>query len=170
MLNENLQHQVTQCVKSLRQQYISSGKAPSYFDINNGHCDEFADELEQLLIQLLGTKLVSWVELDNFTHDGEGEKFDEALLAKYWSIAPPAGWTWAQLDAVGFGRHAWVAVDGRHYDAECPEGVASFFDLPLFRRYMITDMRNRGIACADVEVEDVEPAPVCPVPNPSQNA
>ena len=106
------------------------------------------------------------VEGDNFTHEGDGETFDQDLLAKYWSISPPVGWSWNQLNAVGFGRHAWVAVDGRHYDAECPEGVDSFFELPLFRRYMVSDLRSRGITCADVQVQDVTPAPVCPVPNP----
>lgn len=31
--------------------------------------------------------------------------------------------------------HTWLAVDGRHYDAECVAGVADYRDLPFFRRH-----------------------------------
>jgi|GEM_PF-4377940 len=40
--------------------------------------------------------------------------------------------------------HTWIAYDGRHYDAECVEGVADHRDLPFFRRH----------AEAAVQVED----------------
>lgn len=31
--------------------------------------------------------------------------------------------------------HTWIAHDGRHYDAECVEGVTDYRDLPFFRRH-----------------------------------
>lgn len=31
--------------------------------------------------------------------------------------------------------HTWLAVEGRHYDAECVEGVDDYRDLPFFRRH-----------------------------------
>src|SRR5207248_5229296 len=31
-------------------------------------------------------------------------------------------------------RHAWVFFRGRHYDAECPDGVTDWRDLPVFKR------------------------------------
>jgi hypothetical protein len=31
--------------------------------------------------------------------------------------------------------HAWVAADGKHYDAECVEGVDDYRNLPFFRRH-----------------------------------
>ena len=31
--------------------------------------------------------------------------------------------------------HTWLYSDGRHYDAECVEGVADYRDLPFFRRH-----------------------------------
>jgi hypothetical protein len=31
-------------------------------------------------------------------------------------------------------RHAWIFYDGRHYDAECAQGVEDWRDLPVFRR------------------------------------
>jgi hypothetical protein len=31
--------------------------------------------------------------------------------------------------------HAWLFAYGKHYDAECLDGVVDYHDLPLFRRY-----------------------------------
>jgi hypothetical protein len=31
--------------------------------------------------------------------------------------------------------HYWVYYKGKHYDAECPEGVENWEDLPIFQRY-----------------------------------
>lgn len=31
--------------------------------------------------------------------------------------------------------HTWIACDGRHYDAECIDGVADYRDLPFFKRH-----------------------------------
>ena len=30
--------------------------------------------------------------------------------------------------------HVWLYFRGRHYDAECPEGVNDFLDLPVYKR------------------------------------
>jgi hypothetical protein len=30
--------------------------------------------------------------------------------------------------------HAWVFFHGRHFDAECPQGVRNWRNLPVFRR------------------------------------
>lgn len=166
MTDEQIQAYVSQHVKQLRSQYIKQGRASSYYDINDGICDQFADEMEKTLSSIAAFASILTVEGANFTIEGEGEIFDQALLAKYWAITPPVGWTWKELEAVGFGQHVWIIVNGRHYDAECPDGVASFFDLPLFRRYMVYDLRSRGISCADVSVEDVTMLLQCPIPNP----
>ncbi len=32
-------------------------------------------------------------------------------------------------------HHAWVCYNGRHYDAESPEGVDNWTELPIFKRY-----------------------------------
>lgn len=54
--------------------------------------------------------------------------------------------------------HTWLAVDGRHYDAECIEGVDDYTLLPFFRRHPEAavrvedgttahdDVRRRGLA------------------------
>jgi hypothetical protein len=31
--------------------------------------------------------------------------------------------------------HVWLVSDGRHYDAECVEGVDDYHDLPFFQRH-----------------------------------
>lgn len=31
--------------------------------------------------------------------------------------------------------HVWIYFKGKHYDAECPDGVDKWDDLPLFKRY-----------------------------------
>lgn len=46
--------------------------------------------------------------------------------------------------------HTWLAYDGRHYDAECPEGVADYRDLPFFERH--------PEAAIHVEPASVDPA------------
>jgi len=30
--------------------------------------------------------------------------------------------------------HIWLTINGRHYDAEMPEGEDSWWDLPIYRR------------------------------------
>lgn len=40
---------------------------------------------------------------------------------------------------VDFGElpgHMWVIYEDKHYDAECPEGVTDFKELPIFKKYL----------------------------------
>ena len=46
--------------------------------------------------------------------------------------------------------HTWLALDGRHYDAECVAGVEDYRDLPFFRRH--------PEAAVHVEPESAPPA------------
>lgn len=48
--------------------------------------------------------------------------------------------------------HTWLAYDGRHYDAECVEGVADHRDLPFFERH--------PEAAIHLEPESTDPAQV----------
>lgn len=68
-------------------------------------------------------------------------------------LLPKAGWDWdgirekigpatpphlMAMDAIMVAAtrpaHSWIYYDGRCYDAECPQGVLSFFSLPFFVR------------------------------------
>lgn len=126
----------------------------SLYEINCGQCGDFADMVESNL-GLTPRKThpqALIVENDNFRTpidgdpDSDGEReWDEALLSKYWGIRPPAGFTWETLEAKDFGGHVWFAArvgpedTWLHFDSECAEGVASFFDLPIFARTVAGD-------------------------------
>jgi len=155
---------VSECVRALRTEYLTDGLAPSYFEINNGLCEDFAEEV----VRRLGAEHGAVPSL--FSLGGEqlwktddSEDWDDALLSGYWRISPPEHFTWAMLNEVGFGGHVWVTFERRHYDAECPDGVDSLFELPLFRRYIVCYLRERGIDCPEVETDDVIAPPRCPV-------
>ena len=60
----------------------------------------------------------------------------KARLSKRHSWDLPSDRTpWEATGIGSWPRHVWVEVDGRHYDAECPEGVARVDDLPIFARW-----------------------------------
>lgn len=46
----------------------------------------------------------------------------------------PLGLSKKQLEAIELNYHWWIVYNGRHYDAECPEGVQSFLELPIYKR------------------------------------
>lgn len=155
---------VSAAIKELRSEYILAGKSPSYFEINNGLCDDFAEEVLSRLHAAHGRRedlFTVWNE--NFFRIDDSYTWDADLLTRHWGIVPPEHFTWTMLDEVNFGGHAWLTSGGRHFDAECPDGVDSFFELPLFRRCLVYHLRKQGIDCPDVETEDVVPAPRCPV-------
>jgi hypothetical protein len=64
----------------------------------------------------------------------------------------------------------WIEAQNRFYDSECPEGVSSLFELPLFRRHIVYALRKKGISAPEVITDDVVPAPRCPITNPGQFA
>jgi hypothetical protein len=156
--------QISDAIRALRAEYIKDGLAPSYYEINNGQCVDFAEEIVKRLNSDLGaSKELFTVEGANFYRCQDMEAWDGRLLRSYWRIGPPPGFTWPRLNKLNFGTHIWVVCEKRHYDSECPEGVDSFFDLPVFRRTLILHLREHGINCPDVETVDVVPAPLCPV-------
>lgn len=156
--------QISEAIRAVRADYLKRKLAPSYFEINNGRCYDFAHDVIDLLHETVGkSEELEVYQGENFQRDQDNGLWDGTLLRKYWKMKPPSGFTWAQLNKLEFGMHYWVTCEQRHYDAECPEGVDSFFDLPIFRRTLIEHLRENGINCPDVETEDVVPAPRCPV-------
>jgi hypothetical protein len=156
-------------IRKVREDYVFAGKAKSFFQINNGLCEDFAADV----IILMGGYTEGFQELcnENFMvgEDGdpcENDMWDWPLLEKYWAIQSPAGLKAVDMENIDFGGHTWITHGHRHYDAECPEGVESFFDLPLFRRYIVVSLREQGFFADEVETDDVLPAPLCPVPQP----
>lgn len=159
---------LTRLIKEVREDYICDERADSFFCINNGLCADLADDVLDRLSQVLADNGADQVECDNYRVPGDDflRPWDTALLERQ-GIRPPVGFTWDDLNAIDFGFHVWIAADGLHYDAECPNGVTSFFELPIFRRYLLVYGRSRGMMLPEVIVDDdVEPSPLCPVPMP----
>lgn len=121
---------ITQAIERLCQSYIKDGLAKDAYAINNGLCEDFATDLMATLAKPAGMEMLCNESFMNPDHDS----WDWALLEKHWNILPPDGLTQSQVDAVRFGGHAFLVFEGRFYDAECPAGVHSFFDLPLFQK------------------------------------
>ena len=161
--------QIAAAIREMRSEYIGKAKAISYFEINNGLCDDFARDVAKALGGETD-KLYS-VENGDFAVDGDAfaGDWDWDLLETHWGIKPGLGLKKNQAHAIDFGGHVWLTDGTLHYDAECPDGVSSFFDLPIFRRHVVLELRNSGVACDDVLTEDVLPSPVCPVPNPARS-
>lgn len=121
---------ITQAIETLRQNYLEEGLAKDAYAINNGLCEDFATDLMDRLAHPTGLDMLCNESFMTPDHTS----WDWALLEKHWNIVPPAGLTQRQVDEVGFGGHAFLVFEGRFYDAECPQGVHSFFDLPLFQK------------------------------------
>lgn len=89
--------------------------------INNGGCGEFSDWLMEELGKL--------GELGAAPVDG-----NEIGVLKH-----------------GAGEHAWTYWKGRHYDAETPEGVEDWRDLPFFKRNYKAPPRRRNSKATEHE-------------------
>lgn len=110
----------------------------SVWDINNGYCGDFADDV----IQEFGGESDSLYILsdDMFFNFREPE-----FAIENWDgiIETPFGvWSKKMLDLYGYPpvdinkiddeiSHNWIYYNGKHYDAETPNGVDNWFELPI---------------------------------------
>jgi hypothetical protein len=126
-------------IRSLLAEPPWAGRKP--FDINNGECEEFANEVAAVA----ASDKVHAVGFEEFQLVEGG--FDWSLLEKHWpKCVPPAGWTREQLDeSACLWGHVWVTDGQKHFDAECPDGVDSFFDLP-FSKLRLKEFRESNAA------------------------
>lgn len=125
-------------IRELRDEYIQNGRAKTYEEINCGECVDFADDIEAKFIESTSLSNDHFI-LEREDSDGwngdEHDKWDEKWLAEYQSH-PPAGITVSDLTDKIKGYHCWSYSEGKHYDAECPEGVVNFLELPFFKRHL----------------------------------
>lgn len=89
--------------------------------------------VSQLIAQLVADFHKSPYEINN----GECEEFAGELQ----SLLRTEGYQGVEEECseyhAPFGTlpgHMWVKVDGRHYDAECPNGVKRWNQLPIFAK------------------------------------
>lgn len=101
---------------------------PDAYAINNGRCDRFA----QVVIQKMGGDVYDFfyeLSCEDFINE-DTDVWSKKTLVSYGSPFPKG------VNGRNFnpGGHVWIYRDGIHYDAECPAGVVSIFDLPIFKR------------------------------------
>ena len=132
---------ITQAILEFRDEYLehyASQGCNSYYDINNGDCVEFADEFIAKYSEFEGEKVDSYENKNFLKQDDDSawsEGLDVELLEKYWEkVKPIYGLTWDDMNQVADSHHCFLYHKGKFYDAECPEGVENFFELPLYRR------------------------------------
>lgn len=132
---------------NLREEYLSKGLAKDFQEINCGQCVDFADEVESLCWEASSLSNDHFI-LEREDSDGwngdEQDKWDEDWLKHYGSL-PPEPYTVKDLTDKIKGYHCWIYFEGKHYDAECPEGVANMFDLPFFQRYLKEEEEDNNL-------------------------
>lgn len=142
--SHDLIRNITDVIKKIRDQYVRSGAAVSYYEINNGLCDDFAEDVVNELGGYIKNTLFT-ISAEQFTLNGEGTEWDVKLLSEHWkSCRPTHGLEWKDIKHK-IPSHVWVVFNNRHYDAECPDGVDNFFELPLLRRGMENISRQKVV-------------------------
>ena len=134
---------ITEAILEFRDEYLkyyASDYCKTYYDINNGDCVDFADEFIAKHPEFEGEEVESYVN-ENFCKQDDDDLnwhsggWDVDLLEKHWKkIKPIYGLTWEGMNEVADAYHCFLYHKGKFYDAECPEGVENFFELPLYRR------------------------------------
>jgi len=124
---------IAAAVRTVTARYIAEGQASNVLEINCGLCEDFAQDVLKELGVEEGERcfIVGYDNLD---------LLDRRWMAKHWPGSKlPAGLTFKDLDRFGMDEttHVWLTVDGRHYDADCPDGVDSVFELLNFRRNLV---------------------------------
>lgn len=145
-------------IREHRVGFLANYGIDSYYKVNCGLCEEFAYEV---LERFEHQHLAQVVYTEHFLDEDDNE-IDWARLA----IGAPDGLTIEEMADVRLGGHCFLEMEGRWYDAECPDGVDSFLDLPIFRRPVVRALRLKGVRADDVLTDDVVPPPLCPIPNP----
>ena len=79
-------------------------------EINEGLCEDFAQDLIKIMNRVWGYDLESF--------------WGEDLIMN------ETGKSWEEIDPID--SHCFVEFDGTYYDSEAPEGVQNWKDLPLF--------------------------------------
>lgn len=152
-------------IKATLAAWVAGGKAADGADVNSGAarggcCSDFASEVSTLLggVVIADEMGIRKLRLDAFQvvdpDETMGRPFDRGLLERHWpKVKPPADLDWNALDQLSEDAsfsgltHTWLELDGLHYDAEAPEGVENFFDLPFLQRIAAAWIAERAPGC-----------------------
>ena len=103
--------------------YVQEHGLQEVSDINNGHCVAFAEMVESAEEEFESVSIDAFLK-DGWTGSGQDE-WDEREFAAY-GIEP--------RDVGRLVYHVFLHDGKRFYDAETPEGVDHFLDLPIYRQ------------------------------------
>ncbi len=127
---------INQLVEEFKEEYNCT-----LFDINNGLCIEFSEELINRLGGYKEDDSLFEMSTDNFFTDDEGtaEMWGDVISTDYgfWSknMLDWYGYPPLPLEKIiGLSHHQWIKYNGKFYDAECDKGVKKWIDLPLIKR------------------------------------
>lgn len=148
---------LTALIREHRTGFLVNYDVESYYKVNCGLCEEFAYEVHE---RFEHRHLAEVVYTEHYLDEMDNLDWDNL------SIEVPEGLTRQEMELVRLGGHCFLEMQGRWYDAECPEGVDRLLDLPIFRRPVVLTLRRKGISTPDVETDDVITPPPCKVPNP----
>jgi len=128
---------ITQIILNLIKEYDETP-----YNINNGLCDSFAGDV----IEKLGGYTDNLFELteDMFFNvispEDTKEYWDDIIETKYGI------WSKKMLDIYGYppvdlekvddqSHHTWIFYNGKHYDAETPNGVEKWYDITMNKKF-----------------------------------
>ena len=98
--------------------------------------ERHAPAAEDRISRIIRELIQEWGRSPYDINNGPCEEFAMEVIDR--SGLPYAGPTWEiyedSTDGVALPGHVWAVHGGRNYDAEAPDGVDDWRDLPLFRR------------------------------------
>lgn len=144
---------ISTIVTAVRDRYIESGAANTPEQLNNGYCVNIAEDLEMIIKSITTTGKITMLTTDDLIKETDAEDgwvsggFDTYDLNQclMYDSPPPFNLSGEQLGKIITGYHAWIYADGKHYDAECPEGVGNLFDLPIHKRAILASAMSKNI-------------------------
>lgn len=155
---------ITQIIMNLSKEFIDDIDYEDYnceYDLNNGLCAEFSEEV----INRMGGYSDNLFELssDQFLNNIEPDFAKENWLGELIETEDGSIWSKQMLDKFGYppngidltkvediSHHVWIYYNGKHYDAETPNGVSNWTELPIFRR--VFNMLKTGKWVKDVNL------------------
>jgi len=125
-LNETIKNEI----ESLIDDYITNNQC-EIIDINHGLCDEFAYDMLDIVG---GESETSFLISNNIDYDEDyGLNYYDLNDKRYYKKFTTYK---GDINNITNSDHVWLYHNGRHYDAETPNGVVDYLHLPFFKRYM----------------------------------
>jgi len=133
---------ISQIINQTAKEYREKNHC-SLWDINNGLCEDFAQTvIEKMggynnnLYELSGDMFFAFRESE-YAKENWGNIIETKYgiwsvdLLKYWGYPPNVDLNLVNNEL----NHIWIYFNGKHYDAEIPNGVDKWYYLPLNKKF-----------------------------------